>query len=131
MLRRFIFASESVGEGHPDKVCDTISDAGLDACVRQHNRSRPASDTDRNSMVAHRVRRDLTRMHKTGEAGWLRPDAKSQVSVIDENGKPVGIPNVVIYPQHAEDKDHTEIEQFGIEKVIRKVLPKSMLTGTT
>ena len=35
MLRRFIFASESVGEGHPDKVCDTISDAVLDACLRQ------------------------------------------------------------------------------------------------
>ena len=45
MLRRFIFASESVGEGHPDKVCDTISDAVLDACLRQDRKSRVACET--------------------------------------------------------------------------------------
>src|SRR6478672_4938943 len=45
MLRRFIFASESVGEGHPDKVCDTISDAVLDACLRQDPSSRVACET--------------------------------------------------------------------------------------
>ena len=45
MLRRFIFASESVGEGHPDKVCDTISDAVLDACLRQDPKSRVACET--------------------------------------------------------------------------------------
>src|ERR1041384_7385550 len=45
MLRRFIFASESVGEGHPDKVCDTISDAVLDACLAQDTRSRVACET--------------------------------------------------------------------------------------
>ena len=45
MLRRFIFSSESVGEGHPDKVCDTISDAILDACLAQDPKSRVACET--------------------------------------------------------------------------------------
>ena len=51
MLRRFIFASESVGEGHPDKVCDTISDAVLDACLRQDRKSRVACETYAKSNV--------------------------------------------------------------------------------
>jgi S-adenosylmethionine synthetase len=236
MLRRFIFASESVGEGHPDKVCDTISDAVLDACLRQDKRSRVACETYAKSnvvvvggeitvpnlpkgkhledvipiirivrdtvreigyihdddvfhakrifvntvitdqshdisqgvdakkakgksgaeqgagdqglmfgfacddtpelmpapiMFAHRLGRELTRIRKSGRAEWLRPDAKSQVSVIYENGKPIGISNVVISTQHTEEKNHGEIEKFCIEKIIRKVLPKSMLNGTT
>ena len=45
MSRRFIFSSESVGEGHPDKVCDTISDAVLDACLAQDKHSRVACET--------------------------------------------------------------------------------------
>ena len=45
MARRFIFSSESVGEGHPDKVCDTISDAVLDACLAQDPKSRVACET--------------------------------------------------------------------------------------
>jgi S-adenosylmethionine synthetase len=227
MLRRFIFASESVGEGHPDKVCDTISDAVLDACLAVDNKSRVACETYAKSnvvvvggeittkasldyvqivrdavreigyvndddvfhadrvfvqniitcqsadisqgvdakrakgkktaeqgagdqglmfgfacddtpelmpapiMFAHRLGRELTRIRKSGKAPWLRPDAKSQVSVIYDNGKPVGISNVVISTQHTEDKDHKEIEKFCIEKIIRKVLPKSMVNGTT
>ena len=51
MLRRFIFSSESVGEGHPDKVCDTISDAVLDACLRQDRKSRVACETYAKSNV--------------------------------------------------------------------------------
>ncbi|MDP9291949.1 MAG: S-adenosylmethionine synthetase N-terminal domain-containing protein, partial [Verrucomicrobiota bacterium] len=45
MARRYIFSSESVGEGHPDKVCDTISDAVLDACLTQDPKSRVACET--------------------------------------------------------------------------------------
>src|SRR5437763_16740666 len=45
MSKNFIFSSESVGEGHPDKVCDTISDAVLDACLAQDTRSRVACET--------------------------------------------------------------------------------------
>ncbi len=227
MSKRFIFSSESVGEGHPDKVCDTISDAVLDACLAQDPYSRVACETYAKSnvvivggeittkaqldyakiardtireigyvndddvfhadrvfvhvlmtqqspdiaqgvdarrargkktarqgagdqglmfgyacdetpelmpapiMFAHRLGRELTRIRKTGKAPWLRPDAKSQVSVVYENDRPVAISNVVISTQHAADVDHEEIEQFCIEKVIRKVLPRNLLTAKT
>lgn len=236
MLRRFIFSSESVGEGHPDKVCDTISDAVLDACLRQDRTSRVACETFAKSntvivggeitipnlaqgiplesvvpidlivrnavreigyvndddvfhadkigiqniitrqspdiaqgvnaseaegkghaeqgagdqglmfgfacdetpelmpapiMFAHRLGRELTRIRKAGKARWLRPDAKSQVSVIYEGGKPVGISNVVVSTQHSRDVKHSEIRSFIIEEVIRKVLPNEMLTDKT
>ena len=52
-------------------------------------------------MFAHRLGRELTRIRKTGKVPWLRPDAKSQVSVVYENDKPVAITNVVISTQHA------------------------------
>ena len=231
MSRRYIFSSESVGEGHPDKVCDTISDAVLDACLTQDKHSRVACETYAKSnivivggeitvakaklpnihfnkivrdaireigyvndddvfhadkvfitnvitsqsadiaqgvdakkakgkkhaeqgagdqglmfgyacdetpelmpapiMFAHRLGRELTRIRKSGKVKWLRPDAKSQVSVIYEDGKPVGIANVVISTQHSEDVDHAEIERFCIEKIVKKVLPKSMLNAKT
>jgi S-adenosylmethionine synthetase len=227
MPRRYIFSSESVGEGHPDKVCDTISDAILDACLAQDKTSRVACETfvksnvvvvggeittkanfDYNAIIrqaireigyvhsddvfhadhvfinnyltrqspdisqgvdakkakgkktaeqgagdqglmfgyatnetpelmpapimfAHRLGRELTRLRKSGKVQWLRPDAKSQVSVVYEDGKPVAISNVVISTQHAADVEHAEIEKFCIEKVIRKVLPKALLTPKT
>jgi S-adenosylmethionine synthetase len=237
MSRRYIFSSESVGEGHPDKVCDTISDAVLDACLRLDPTSRVACETyaksnivivggeitvpllkkerrsltsvlnidqivrgaieeigyvndddafhankvfisniltDQSSdisqgvddeaadgkghaeqgagdqglmfgfacdetpelmpapiMYAHRLGRELTRIRKNGECPWLRPDAKSQVSVIYEGLKPVGISNVVISTQHTADVSHDDIFEFCVDKVIRKVLPKEMLSDTT
>ena len=54
-------------------------------------------------MFAHRLGRELTRIRKSGKGEWLRPDAKSQVSVIYEDNKPVGISNVVISTQHTAD----------------------------
>src|SRR3954469_20474792 len=228
MPRRFIFSSESVGEGHPDKVADTISDAVLDACLAQDPKSRVACETYVKSniaivggeittkakldyvqiardavreigyvndddvfhadkifvqniltaqspdiaqgvdakkakgkktaeqgagdqgimfgyasnetpelmpapiMFAHRLGRKLTEIRKAGKAAkWLRPDAKSQVSVEYVNGKPTRITNVVISTQHAADAEHAEIEKFCIEKVVKAVLPKSMLTKDT
>ncbi|MBL9136998.1 MAG: methionine adenosyltransferase [Verrucomicrobiales bacterium] len=227
MSKRFIFSSESVGEGHPDKVCDTISDYVLDACLAQDKYSRVACETYAKSnvvvvggeittkakldfvqiarraireigyvndddvfhadrvfvnvyvtqqspdiaqgvdarrargkktskqgagdqglmfgyacdetpelmpapiMFAHRLGRELTRIRKSGKAPWLRPDAKSQVSVVYEDNKPVAISNVVISTQHAADVEHAEIEKFCIEQVIRKVLPKSLLNDRT
>jgi S-adenosylmethionine synthetase len=237
MSRRYIFSSESVGEGHPDKVCDTISDAVLDACLTQDRHSRVACETyaksnvvivggeitvpllkkERRSltsvlnidqivrsaieeigyindddvfhanrvfitniitdqsadisqgvdqataegkghaeqgagdqglmfgfacdeteelmpapiMYAHRLGRELTRIRKNGECKWLRPDAKSQVSVIYDDEKAVGISNVVISTQHSADVTHSEIRDFCIEKVIRKVLPANMLSDST
>jgi S-adenosylmethionine synthetase len=227
MGNRYIFSSESVGEGHPDKVADTISDAVLDACLAQDKFSRVACETYVKSnvvivggeittkarldvvkiaresirdigyvndddvfhadrvfvnvlltqqspdiaqgvdarkaagkktakqgagdqglmfgyasnetpelmpapiMFAHRLGRQLTKIRKQGKAPWLRPDAKSQVSVVYEDGRPVAISNVVISTQHAADVSHKEIEKFCIEDVIRKVLPRRMLTPQT
>jgi S-adenosylmethionine synthetase len=227
MSKKFIFSSESVGEGHPDKVADTISDAVLDACLAQDKYSRVACETYVKSnvavvggeittkakldfvkiardaireigyvndddvfhadkvfvnvyvtqqspdiaqgvdarkakgkkhskqgagdqglmfgyacnetpelmpapiMFAHRLGRELTRIRKSGKAPWLRPDAKSQVSVVYEDNKPVAISNVVISTQHAADAEHKDIEKFCIENVIRKVLPKSLLNDKT
>jgi S-adenosylmethionine synthetase len=242
MSRSYIFSSESVGEGHPDKVADTISDAILDACLKIDLKSRVACETFVKSnvvvvggeitipklqnkklgttkpidevinvgqvirdavrgigytnvddvfhadqifinnyltiqspdiaqgvdaaeaegkkhgeqgagdqgimfgyacdetpelmpapiMFAHRLGRELTRIRKAGKlAKWLRPDAKSQVSVEYVDGKPTRIVNVVISTQHAADVSHAEIEKFCIEQVIKKVLPKNMLTKDT
>jgi S-adenosylmethionine synthetase len=228
MSNRFIFSSESVGEGHPDKVADTISDAVLDACYAQDKFSRVACECYVKSniviiggeitttakldfvkiargaireigyvndddvfhadkvfvnvivtqqspdiaqgvdarkakgkktakqgagdqglmfgyasnetpelmpapiMFAHRLGRKLTQIRKSGKGpAWLRPDAKSQVSVVYENGKPVAISNVVISTQHAADVEHREIEKFCIENVIKKVLPARLLTNRT
>ncbi|MCP5560564.1 MAG: methionine adenosyltransferase [Verrucomicrobiaceae bacterium] len=242
MSRSYIFSSESVGEGHPDKVCDTISDAILDACLTVDPKSRVACETFAKSnmvvvggeitipklqnkklgttkpidevinvgkvirdavrgigytntddifhadqifinnyltiqspdiaqgvdaseaegkkhaeqgagdqgimfgyacdetpelmpapiMYAHRLGRELTRVRKAKKlAKWLRPDAKSQVSVEYMDGKPTRIVNVVISTQHAADVTHAEIEKFCIEQIIKKVLPKSMLTKDT
>ena len=227
MNRKFIFSSESVGEGHPDKVCDTISDAVLDACLKQDPRSRVACETYAKSnivivggeittnakldyvqivrdavreigyvndddvfhadrifvqniitgqsqdiaqgvdaksaegketseqgagdqglmfgyasnetpelmpapiMFAHRLGRELTRIRKSGAAKWLRPDAKSQVSVLYENNKPVRVVNVVISTQHAADVKHSEIRDFCIAEVIKKVIPSDLLDSKT
>jgi S-adenosylmethionine synthetase len=236
MPDQYIFSSESVGEGHPDKVCDTISDAVLDACLRVDPRSRVACETFVKSnvvvlggeitipkiglkpisevinidktirdavreigyvneddvfhadkifinnylttqspdiaqgvdarkakgkktaeqgagdqgimfgyacdetpelmpapiMFAHRLGRELTRIRKAGKlAPWLRPDAKSQVSVEYVDGKPTRIVNVVISTQHADGVPHSVIEKFCIEQVIKKVLPAQMLTPKT
>jgi S-adenosylmethionine synthetase len=227
MSKNFIFSSESVGEGHPDKVCDTISDAVLDACLTQDKFSRVACETYAKSnlvvvggeittkakldfnqiardaireigythdddvfhadkvlimnaitsqspdikqgvdaraaegkdtaeqgagdqglmfgyacnetpelmpapiMFAHKLGAELTRIRKTGKVAWLRPDAKSQVSVQYVNDQPVAITNVVISTQHSADVKHQTIQEFCIEQIIKKVLPKEMLTKQT
>src|SRR5712671_6743447 len=213
MSKNYIFSSESVGEGHPDKVCDTISDAVLDACLAQDKYSRVACETYAKSnlvviggeittkarldfneiareairgigymhdddvfhadkvlimnaitsqspdiaqgvdakaadgkdtaeqgagdqglmfgyacdetpelmpapiMFAHRLGRELTRIRKSGKVGWLRPDAKTQVSVQYVNDQPVRITNVVVSTQHASDARHKTIKDFIIKNV--------------
>jgi S-adenosylmethionine synthetase len=227
MNKNFIFSSESVGEGHPDKVCDTISDAVLDAHLAQDPRSRVACETYAKSnmvivggeittkakvnlndivrqsiaeigyvndddvfhaervfitnlvtrqspdiaqgvdaraaegketaeqgagdqglmfgfacdetpelmpapiMFAHRLGRELARVRKAGKVAWLRPDAKTQVSVQYENGRPVRIVNVVVSTQHTADVKHKEIVDFIIKEIIQKVLPAPMLDKKT
>jgi S-adenosylmethionine synthetase len=227
MSKNYIFSSESVGEGHPDKVCDTISDAVLDACLAQDKYSRVACETYAKSnlvvvggeittkakldfsaiareaireigythdddvfhadrvlimnaitsqsqdiqqgvdaraaegkgtaeqgagdqglmfgyacnetpelmpapiMYAHQLGRELTRIRKAGGVNWLRPDAKSQVSVQYVNDQPVRITNVVVSTQHAASAKHKTIRDFVIREVIQKVLPAHMLDKKT
>jgi S-adenosylmethionine synthetase len=75
----------------------------------------------------------LTKIRKArnSAAPWLRPDAKSQVSVRYVDGKPVEVVNVVISTQHTDDVEHRYIEDFIVENVVRKVLPKKLLTRKT
>jgi S-adenosylmethionine synthetase len=82
-------------------------------------------------MFAHRLGRHLSKIRKAGGVAWLRPDAKSQVSVRYRDGVPVEITNVVISTQHTDDVRHRTVEQFCIDKLIRKVLPKALLTRRT
>jgi S-adenosylmethionine synthetase len=82
-------------------------------------------------MFAHQLGRELTRIRKSGKAAWLRPDAKSQVSVKYVNDQPVEITNIVISTQHAHDAKHKTIKEFCIEEVIKKTLPEKFLTKNT
>jgi len=82
-------------------------------------------------MFAHRLGKRLTRLRKSGKAPWLRPDAKSQVSVVYEKGRPVRIKNVVVSTQHAGSAQHRKIREFIIKEVIKKVLPAKMLDRHT
>ena len=227
MSTSFVFSSESVGESHPDKVADFISDSVLDACLEQDPHSRVACETLVKSnhvvlageittdavinyeaivreaiadigyvndddvfhagkvfltnlltkqssdiaqgvdaraaegketseqgvgdqgfmfgyvcnetpemmptaiMFAHRLGRELTKLRKSRVVEWLRPDAKSQVSIRYEDDKPVRIENVVISTQYSAHVQHAAIREFLIENVIRKVLPEGMMDAST
>lgn len=227
MANSYIFSSESVGEGHPDKVCDTISDAILDACLAQDKHSRVACETFVKSnivcvggeittrakldyeavirgairgigyvndddvfhadkvfinnyltaqsadiaqgvdakaaagkataeqgagdqglmfgfacdetpelmpapiMYSHRLGVQLTKLRKGGAAKWLRPDAKTQVSIRYEDNKPVKVTSVVVSTQHTEKVSNKIIRDFITKQVIGKVIPKRLLARDT
>jgi len=227
MANSYIFSSESVGEGHPDKVCDTISDAILDACLAQDKHSRVACETFVKSnivcvggeittrakfdyeavirgairgigyvndddvfhadkvfinnyltaqsadiaqgvdakaaagkataeqgagdqglmfgfacdetpelmpapiMYSHRLGAQLTKLRKGGAAKWLRPDAKTQVSIRYEDNKPVKVTSVVVSTQHTEKVSNKIIRDFITKQVIGKVIPKRLLARDT
>jgi S-adenosylmethionine synthetase len=82
-------------------------------------------------MFAHRLGRELTKVRKSGAVSWLRPDAKSQVSIRYENDKPVEVVNVVISTQHTADVEQATIEKYLIERVIKQVIPANLLTKNT
>lgn len=82
-------------------------------------------------MFAHRLGRRLTQLRKSGAVNWLRPDAKSQVSIRYEDDRPIGVENVVISTQHTESVTHGQIEDYLIENVIKKVIPARLLTAKT
>jgi S-adenosylmethionine synthetase len=220
----FLFTSESVSEGHPDKVADQISDAVLDAVLAQDKYGRVAAETlcatglvvmagqitthaalnyaeiardvikrigyddsstgfdyrscavltayDRQSSdiaqgvdegkgldleqgagdqglmygfacdetpqlmpmpiyYAHRLMERHGELRRDGRLPWLRPDAKSQVSVRYVNGKPHHIDTVVISTQHAEDISHEPLTEGVIEEIVKPVLPKNMISKET
>lgn len=214
--KSYLFTSESVSEGHPDKLCDQISDAVLDECLREDSSSRVACETfattgmvlvggeittetyvslqdlvrkvvkeigytdpayglDYQSMAilntihtqspdisrgisiedgenkgkqgagdqgmmfgyattetpelmpapitfSHNILKKAAILRKSGKIEWMRPDAKSQVSLRYENGKPVHIDTVVVSHQHNPDISHKEIEHDLIDQVISPVL---------
>ena len=219
----YLFTSESVSEGHPDKVADQISDAILDAILEQDPRARVAAETlcntglvvlageitthanvdyiqvARNTIkrigydntdfgidykgcavlvaydkqspdiaqgvdegagldldqgagdqglmfgyacdetpelmpaaiyYAHRLVERQSQLRKDGRLPWLRPDAKSQVTLRYVNGRPVSVNTVVLSTQHAPEVSHSQIEEAVIEEIIKPVLPREWLQDT-
>ena len=227
---KLMFTSESVTEGHPDKLCDQISDAVLDACLEQDPRSRVACETatktgfvallgeittkafvnfddlvrnvvldigydssdkgfdghtcavlsaiasqspdiamgvdhalesrdghhltdeevesigagDQGMMfgyacnetptlmplpiyLAHKLTRQQSELRKSGAISWLRPDAKSQVTIEYSKGKPVRVDTVLISTQHAPDVSQAEITEMVTEHIIMPMLPADLV----
>lgn len=81
--------------------------------------------------LAHKLTRRLAEARKSGEMKWLRPDGKSQVTVVYEDGKPVAVDTVVISTQHDPEISQKEIRDAIIEKVIKAVIPAALLTADT
>ncbi len=80
---------------------------------------------------AHRLVRKQAEVRKSGQLRWLRPDAKSQVTVVYEAGRPTAIDTVVLSTQHDPDIEHSALEQAVIEEIIKPVLPPAMITHKT
>jgi S-adenosylmethionine synthetase len=81
--------------------------------------------------LSHRLVKRQAEVRKSGKLAWLRPDAKSQVTVKYVDGRPSGIDAVVLSTQHAPDVNHKMLEEAVIEEVIKPVLPKEWLAKDT
>ena len=81
--------------------------------------------------LAHKLARRLTEVRKSGELSYLRPDGKTQVTVVYEDGKPVAVDTIVISTQHDPDVTLEQIKQDLMEKVIKPVVPAELLTAET
>ena len=221
-MKNYIFTSESVSEGHPDKMADQISDAVLDAILEQDPKGRVACETllttglivvageittsakvnfsevarktvekigydhtdkgfdhktcavmvsvgqqspdismgvketgsddqgagDQGLMfgyatnettelmpltlsMSHRLVKDLSLLRKANKVNWLRPDAKSQVSVQYENGKAKRIDTIVLSTQHSESVSQKEIHEFIMEELFKKSIPSQWIDKNT
>jgi S-adenosylmethionine synthetase len=222
MSNSYLFTSESVSEGHPDKVADQISDAVLDAMLAQDPRARVACETlvktgvaivagevtttawvdiealvrktvldigynssemgfdgascgviniigkqspdiaqgvdrkderkqgagDQGLMfgyatnetdvlmpapitLAHRLVKKQAEVRKKGRLPWLRPDAKSQVTLRYEDGRPVGIEAVVLSTQHGDDISTKALREAVMEEILKPVLPAKWIDKRT
>src|SRR5215813_3534821 len=222
MANNYLFTSESVSEGHPDKVADQISDAVLDAILREDPRGRVACETlvktgvvvvavevttkawvdvealvrktvleigynssdmgfdgascgviniigkqsadiaqgvdrmderkqgagDQGLMfgyatnetdvlmpapitLAHRLVKKQAEVRKKGRLEWLRPDAKSQVTLRYEDDKPVGLEAVVLSTQHSPDVSTKHLREAVVEEILKPVLPKKWIDNRT
>src|SRR5207253_7823890 len=80
---------------------------------------------------AHKLGRELTRLRKAGEIPWLRPDAKTQVSIEYDGYKPVRATTLVVSSQHSEDVKQKEVRETLIELPIKKVIPADRLDAKT
>ena len=81
--------------------------------------------------LAQRLARRLTEVRKNGELTYLRPDGKTQVTVVYEDGKPVAVDTIVISTQHAPDVTLEQIEKDLIEKVVKPIVPAELLSADT
>lgn len=222
MSKQFLFTSESVSEGHPDKVADQLSDAILDAILKDDPEARVACETyvkagmvlvggevttsvwveleriiretiinigyndsamgfDGHScavinaigqqssdiamgiraneieeqgagdqgmmfgyasnetevlmpapiMYAHKLVKQQSIIRKQGILPWLRPDAKSQITFLYENFKPVSIDTIVLSTQHSSDIAHNALVEAVIEIIIKPVIPQAFITRNT
>ena len=218
----YLMTSESVGEGHPDKMADQISDAILDAILEQDTGCRVAVETlvktglvvlageitttadieyeaiarrtikrigydkeelgfddqscevlsaiskqspdiamgvdradkkeqgagDQGLMfgyatnetselmpatiqLSHQLVKKHADVRRSGDLGWLRPDAKSQVTILFEDGKPKSIDTVVLSTQHDEDVSMNDIQEGVMEHIIKPILPEGLLSNDT
>jgi S-adenosylmethionine synthetase len=80
--------------------------------------------------LSHRLVQRQSEVRRDGRLPWLRPDAKSQVSIKYVNGKPDSIETVVLSTQHGPGLQHKQIEEAVIEHIIKPVLPKNLLKGS-
>jgi len=221
-MSEYFFTSESVSEGHPDKLADQVSDSILDAILEQDPTARVAAETLANTglvvlageitttanvdyikvardaikrigydnteygidykgcavlvaydkqspdiaqgvdgahddpldqgagdqgimfgyacnetpqlmplpiWLSHRIVERQSQLRKDGRLPWLRPDAKSQVTIKYENGKPSAIDTVVLSTQHAPEMELKDIREAVIEEIIKPTLPKELIKG--
>ena len=81
--------------------------------------------------LAHKLAKGLTDVRKSGDLDYLRPDGKSQVTVLYEDGKPKEIKNIVLSAQHSDKVDLEQIRKDLIEKVIKPIIPENLITEDT
>src|SRR5260221_705481 len=83
----------------------------------------------RATFLSHRLVERQAELRKSGKLAWLRPDAKSQVTIRYANGRPESLDTVVLSTQHAPGIEHKKLSEAVIEEVIKPVLPKNMMKG--